>query len=51
MVRLRTGTQEDTGIEGLGRPLHSYFLLEVRLVSISANSLLEAWTGIGWVGM
>lgn len=51
MVRLRTGTQEDTGIEGLGRSLHSYFLLEVRLVSISANSLLEAWTGIGWVGM
>lgn len=39
-VRLRTGTREDTGNEGLGRQLHGYFFLGVRLASNRANSLV-----------
>lgn len=39
-VRLRTGTREDTGNEDLGRQLHGYFFLGVRLESNRANSLL-----------
>lgn len=39
-VRLSTGTREDTGNEGLGRQLHGYFFLGVRLARNRANSLL-----------
>lgn len=43
MVKLRTGTQEDLGNEGLGRHIHGYGLLEVVTAKRPAEGVAWNW--------
>lgn len=45
MVKLRTGTQEDLGNEGLGRHIHDYGLLEVLTAKRHAEGVAWNWVG------